>query len=150
MRPDDRVALVMPMSPEAIAAFYAVAHLGAIVVPIFSGFSASAIAARLDDAAVFVVAADDLTRHGRVVPVKATVDEALVPSVRQVVVHRLLGVDAPWSDARDVDWDDLAGAAVECRQILELLTDPWVRDVSTLAYASGRPDSPGRSPDLAA
>ena len=106
----DRVALVMPMSCELVTAYYAIAHLGAVSVPIFSGFSASAIASRLVDAdVVCVVTADGSERRGRFVPVKATVDEAVAaaPSVRHVVVHRHAGADVPWHEGRDVAWADL-------------------------------------------
>ena len=106
----DRVALVMPMSCELVTAYYAIAHLGAVSVPIFSGFSASAIASRLVDAEVVcVVTADGSERRGRFVPVKATVDEAVAaaPSVRHVVVHRHAGADVPWREGRDVAWADL-------------------------------------------
>jgi acetyl-CoA synthetase len=106
----DRVALVMPMSCELVTAYYAIAHLGAVSVPIFSGFSASAIASRLVDAEVVcVVTADGSERRGRFVPVKATVDEAVAaaPSVRHVVVHRHAGADVPWREGRDVAWANL-------------------------------------------
>lgn len=74
----DRVALVLPMGVEAVAALYAAARIGAIAVPIFSGFSAAAIAARFEDCAVSVVIAQDATaRRGRAVPVRETVEEAM-------------------------------------------------------------------------
>jgi acetyl-CoA synthetase len=77
----DRVAVVLPMGVEATAAIYATARIGAIAVPIFSGFSASAIAARFEDCAVKVVIAQDETaRRGRAVAVRATVEEAMVIS----------------------------------------------------------------------
>ena len=58
----DRVALVMPMTPEAVTAFYAVAHLGAIIVLVFSGLSSAAITERLRDSqAVCVITADGAT-----------------------------------------------------------------------------------------
>jgi acetyl-CoA synthetase len=109
--PGDRVALMMPMSVEAIVAFYAIAWSGAVVVPIFSGFSAPAIASRLTDAdAVAVVTVDAATRRGTPVPIKHTVDTALTnaPSVRHVVVHDHLGTDVPWTAGRDVAWADVA------------------------------------------
>ena len=92
--PGDRVALFLPMSPEVAIASHACAHLGAIQVPIFSGFAAPAIAARLQHAeAKVVVTADGSLRRGREVPMKALVDEALAdsPSVEHVVVWRRLG-----------------------------------------------------------
>jgi acetyl-CoA synthetase len=106
----DRVALYLPMSIEAVAAFYAIAKIGAIVVPVFSGFAAPAVAARLGDAgAVAVVTADASRRRGRRVEMKAAVDEALagVPSVRATVVADMAGGDVPMAPGRDHRWDEL-------------------------------------------
>ena len=91
--PGDRVAIFLPMSPEVAIASHACEHLGAVQVPVFSGFAAPAIAARLRHAeAKVVVTADGSLRRGREVPMKALVDEALAesPSVEHVVVWRRL------------------------------------------------------------
>ena len=112
--PGDRVALVMPMSTAAVTAFHAIAWAGAVVVPIFSGFSATAIAARLIDAGVVaVITADATTRRGATVAIKHTVDQALAaaPSIRTVVVHRHIGADIEWTPNRDTAWDDLMESA---------------------------------------
>ncbi len=72
-----------------MTAFYAVAKIGAVVVPIFSGFAANAVAARLTDAgAVAVITADAVPRKGRPVPMKPVVDDAIaeLPAVHTVVV----------------------------------------------------------------
>ncbi len=84
----DRVALVLPMGVEATASMYAIARIGAIAVPIFSGFSAPAIAARFEDCDVkAVIAADTTTRRGKAVPVRATVEDALaIAPVEHVVI----------------------------------------------------------------
>src|SRR5829696_6022018 len=77
VEPGDRVALYMPMCPEVAVASHACAHVGAVQVPIFSGFAAPAIAQRLDasDAKV-VICADGSFRRGRLLPMRETVDEA--------------------------------------------------------------------------
>jgi acetyl-CoA synthetase len=109
----DAVGIYLPMSPQVAIASHACAHVGAVQVPIFSGFAAPAIAARLADAgARAVLTADGSLRRGSVVPMKATLDDALasVPSVEHVVVWRRLGIDTPAS-ARDHDWDELVSAA---------------------------------------
>ena len=87
----DRVAIYMPMSPEAAVASHACAHIGAIQVPIFSGFAAPAIVQRLQDAeAKVVITADYSLRRGTRVPMRETVEEALreSPSVEHVLLWR--------------------------------------------------------------
>ena len=94
----DAVATFLPMSPEAAIASHACAHIGAIQVPIFSGFAGPAVSARLADArAKVVVTADSAYRRGRPVPMKDVLDDALAdaPSVEHVVVWRRAGGDCP-------------------------------------------------------
>src|SRR6059058_5842454 len=106
VRAGDRVALFLPMSPEVAIASHACAHLGAVQVPIFSGFAAPAVAQRLQDSeARVVVTADGSLRRGREVPMKEIVDEAVreSPSVEHVVVWRRLGRDdVPMTPGRDL------------------------------------------------
>ena len=86
------------MSPEAAIASHACAHLGAVQVPIFSGFAGPAVSARLADAAAkLVVTADASYRRGRLVPMKEVLDDALAdaPSVEHVVVWRRAGARLP-------------------------------------------------------
>jgi acetyl-CoA synthetase len=87
--PGDAIAIYLPMIPEAVVACYAVAALGAVLVPLFSGFAPTAIASRLADAqAKAVIVADVTTRRGRTLPLLPKISEALAhcPSVRHVVV----------------------------------------------------------------
>jgi acetyl-CoA synthetase len=109
----DAVAVFLPMAPEAAIASHACAHLGAIQVPIFSGFAAPAVAARLDDSqAKVVLTADGSLRRGRELPMKEVVDEAVEGSaVEHVVVWRRLGRgDVAMRAGRDVFWDELVAA----------------------------------------
>ncbi|HET7826945.1 MAG TPA: AMP-binding protein [Anaeromyxobacter sp.] len=114
----DRVGVFLPMSPESAAALLAIARIGAIVVPCFSGFGAQAVASRLGDCeAKALVTADGFLRRGQVVPTKQLADEAVraSPSVEHVVVVRRLGREVPWTAGRDVAWQDLvAGASDVC------------------------------------
>ena len=72
------------MVPETVAALFAVAKLGAIFLPIFSGYGADAVAIRLEDAgAVALVTADGFTRRGKVVPMKETADAAVAAGRRR-------------------------------------------------------------------
>ena len=102
----DAVGLFLPMMPETVAALFAVAKLGAIFLPIFSGYGPDAVAVRLEDAgAVALITADGFTRRGRVVPMKETADLAVqqVPTVHTVVVvPRLDRADVPMISGRDV------------------------------------------------
>jgi acetyl-CoA synthetase len=107
----DAVGIFLPMSPQVAIASHACAHLGAIQVPIFSGFAPPAIAARLADAkAKAVITADGSLRRGQVVPMKHIVDEALetATTVDHTVVWRRLGLDdVPMTIGRDRFWDEL-------------------------------------------
>jgi len=105
----DRVAIYMPMIPEAIVAMLACARIGAAHSVVFAGFSSEALRSRIDDAqAVLVITADGQNRRGSAMPLKPAVDEAVAqtPSVRNVLVVRRTGSDVEWTD-KDVWWHDL-------------------------------------------
>jgi acetyl-CoA synthetase len=85
----DRVAIFLPMSPDVAVASHAIAHIGAVQVPIFSGFAAPAVAQRLQASeARVVITQTDSSRRGKAVPMLAILDAALreSPSVEHVVV----------------------------------------------------------------
>jgi acetyl-CoA synthetase len=107
----DAVGIFLPMSPQVAIASHACAHLGAVQVPIFSGFAPPAISARLADAkAKALITADGSLRRGHVVPMKEIADEALeaAPTVTHTVVWRRLGLDdIPMTLGRDRSWDEL-------------------------------------------
>jgi acetyl-CoA synthetase len=111
--PGDTVGIFMPMAPETVAATLACAKLGAVYLPIFSGYAADAVATRLQDAeAKVLITADGTTRRGKLVPMKETADEAVSasPTVRHVLVWPRLGrSDLPWNDGRDHRWEDVLG-----------------------------------------
>jgi acetyl-CoA synthetase len=108
--PGDSVGIFLPMAPETVAATLATAKIGAVYLPIFSGYAADAVATRLADAeAKVLLAADGFLRRGQVVQMKEVADAAAdqVPSVKHVVTwRRLLRNDLPWTE-RDVDWEEL-------------------------------------------
>jgi acetyl-CoA synthetase len=100
----DRVALFMPMCPELVVAFFAVIKLGAIILPLFSGYAADAVTMRLNDAdASVIVTADAFWRRGQAVQMKAIADQAAAasPSVRHTIVVPRLGAAAPPAAAPD-------------------------------------------------
>jgi len=113
VQPGDRVALFMPMCPELIAAFFASIKIGAVILPLFSGYGADAVAQRLHDAeATVLITADGVKRRAQVVAMKALADEAVssAPSVRHVVVVGRLGLDVPLVPGRDHRWVTLVDA----------------------------------------
>ena len=87
VEPGDRVAIYMPMCPEVAVASNACAHIGAVQVPIFSGFAAPAVAQRLQDAeAKVVITADRSLRRGKWLDMRSTVAEAVAVTRTQPVV----------------------------------------------------------------
>jgi acetyl-CoA synthetase len=106
----DRVAIYLPMVPEAVVAMLACARIGAPHSVVFGGFSADALAQRILDAdARVVITADGGHRRGSAVALKPAVDEALrrCPDVRSVLVVRRTGQDVAMVEGRDVWWDDV-------------------------------------------
>jgi acetyl-CoA synthetase len=106
----DRVAIYMPMVPEAAIAMLACARIGAIHSVIFGGFSAEALVERVNDAEARVCfTADAGWRRGQEVALKPNVDEALkrCPSVEHCVVLRRTGAKVEMRKGRDVWWDEL-------------------------------------------
>ncbi len=104
----DRVGAYMPMTAEVVVQLLACCKIGAIFIPIFSGYAPSAVAERLADAeAVLLFTADASRRRGRPVPLKGNADAAAaeVPSIRRVVVVRYTDEDIVWHAGRDVAWD---------------------------------------------
>jgi acetyl-CoA synthetase len=107
---DDAVGLFLPMVPETVAALFAIAKVGAVFLPIFSGYGADAVAVRLEDAgAVALITADGFTRRGKVVAMKEIADNAVarVATVHTVVVVSRLGRDVPMAAGRDVTLAEL-------------------------------------------
>jgi len=115
----DRVAVYLPMIPEAVITLLACARIGAIHSVVFGGFSAEALRSRIDDAeAKLVVTADGTYRRGKPSSLKHAVDEALSHegdgtghTVQNVVVVKRNGQDVDWHDGRDHWWADTVGTA---------------------------------------
>ncbi|MRH29449.1 acetate--CoA ligase [Microbacterium sp. SYP-A9085] len=111
----DRVAIYLPMIPEAAIAMLACARVGAIHSVVFGGFSADSLRSRVDDAAArLVITADGGYRKGRVSPLKPAVDMALADrgtgpqeTVEHVVVVKRGGNDIDWTEGRDLWWHDM-------------------------------------------
>ena len=108
----DRVAIYLPMIPEAVVAILACARIGAPHTVVFGGFSADALASRIEDCGVeVVITADGGYRRGKPSGLKPAVDEALTkcPSVHHVLVIKRTGQDTPMTEGRDLWWDEFVG-----------------------------------------
>lgn len=117
----DRVAIYLPLIPEAVIAMLACARIGAPHSVVFGGFSAEALHTRILDAdARVVITADGGYRRGAASALKPTVDEALAKGsgdvVRSVLVVRRTGQDVPWTEGRDVWWHDAVDAASDTHE----------------------------------
>ena len=138
----DAVGIFMPMAPETVAATLACAKLGAIYLPIFSGYAADAVATRLNDAkAKVLLTADGFLRRGQRVPMKEIADQAAQasPSVERVVTWaRLRRTDAPYREPRDVRWEELLGGQPDRFETLPLESEHPL----FLAYTSGTTGRP--------
>ena len=110
----DRVAIYMPMVPEAVVAMLACARLGAMHSVVFGGYSASALRARIEDAeAKVVITTDGQFRRGSAVSLKDAVDESIdgQDCVKNVLVVRRTGIDVNWTEGRDLWWHETVSKA---------------------------------------
>jgi acetyl-CoA synthetase len=110
LKKGDVVGLYMPMAPEIAIGLFAVVKIGAIALPLFSGYGADALSTRLADAeAKAILTADGFHRRGQIVPMKSVADAAIVdvPTLRHVVVLRRLGIEIPWIPGRDHWWHEV-------------------------------------------
>src|SRR5262249_2677311 len=135
----DVVAIYLPMIPETIAATLACGKLGAIYVPVFSGYGIEAVASRLQDAgAKVLITADGYYRRGKVISMKETADGAAnqSPSITHLLVVRRMGTRGgavSWTAGRDIWWhEDLPAASGELDTVITDAADPYM-----LIYTSG-------------
>jgi len=110
LRKGDAIGLFMPMIPEVAVALLATAKIGAVVLPLFSGYGAGAVITRLSDAgAKALFTADGFPRRGHTVNMKTVADEAMAacPSVEHCIVVRRAGIDVRMQTPRDHWYDEL-------------------------------------------
>lgn len=106
----DRVAIYLPMIPELAIAMLACARIGAVHSIVFAGFSATALADRINDSSCKIVITSDGAYRGTMsIPLKAIVDESLenCPSVKNAIVFKRTGEDISFIEGRDIWWHDL-------------------------------------------
>jgi acetyl-CoA synthetase len=108
----DRVAIYLPMIPEAVISMLACARIGAVHMVVFGGFSADALASRITDSgAQVIITADGGYRRGAPSALKPAVDDAVsrTEGVRHVLVVKRTEQDVEWSEDRDLWWHDVVG-----------------------------------------
>jgi acetyl-CoA synthetase len=138
----DRVAIYMPMVPEAAYAMLACTRIGAVHSIVFAGFSPNAIADRINDCdAKVVITADEGRRGGKTVPLKLNVDEALkdnrCPSIKHNIVFQNTRAEVPFNP-QDLWWHELiADCATECAP-----TEMNAEDPLFILYTSGSTGTP--------
>src|SRR5215210_7118343 len=138
----DRVAIYLPMIPEAVIAILACARIGAVHSVVFGGLTAESLRDRINDAqAVAVITADGGYRRGQALPLKRVTDDAIsgCPSIRHCVVVRRVGSEAaPMQEGRDQWWHDLLdGASPRCKP--EAMD---AEDLLFILYTSGTTGQP--------
>jgi acetyl-CoA synthetase len=136
----DAIGLYMPMIPEIVVALLAIARIGGIILPLFSGYGAGAVASRLMDAgAKALFTADGFFRRGKPVAMKPVADEAVqqAPSVKYKIVVKRAGLETQMG-AGDYWWHDLVTSQPTAAEIEETAAE----DVLMIIYTSGTTGRP--------
>ncbi|MCB1213914.1 MAG: acetate--CoA ligase [Deltaproteobacteria bacterium] len=132
----DRVGLYLPMVPEMVVSFFACLKIGAVVIPVFSGFGPEPLAIRLNHAeAKLLITADGSFRRGKKIAIKENADIALskVPSVQHVLVVKRTYKPIPWQANRDLWWDEVLATQSESAETVTTQAE----DPSLILYTSG-------------
>jgi acetyl-CoA synthetase len=137
----DAVGLFMPMVPEIVVALLAIAKIGGIILPLFSGYGAGAVVSRLTDAdAKALITADGAFRRGKPVEMKSVADEAAahIPTLQHMIVVKRTGQAVPMTAGRDHWWQELvAGQPLEAETERTSAEDPLM-----VIYTSGTTGRP--------
>ena len=137
----DRVCLYMPMVPEAIYAMLACTRIGAIHSVVFGGFSPEALRGRINDSECkMVITADEGLRGGKVIPLKANVDEACLetPSIESILVCKVTGNEVGWKEGRDVWYHEVVSEQAPSCEPEEMNAE----DPMFILYTSGSTGTP--------
>ncbi|MCW5876278.1 MAG: AMP-binding protein [Anaerolineales bacterium] len=141
LRMGDAIGIFMPMTPEIVVALLAIAKIGGIILPLFSGYGMEAVASRLaDGGAKALFTADSFPRRGRRVNMKSVVDlaAAQLPQLKHVIVLDHAGLDVPFTQGRDHWWSDLvATQSAEAETERTAAEDPLM-----IIYTSGTTGRP--------
>ncbi len=137
----DVIGLFMPMTPEIVVALLSIARIGGVILPLFSGYGASAVATRLKDAeAKCLFTVDGLFRRGKTVPVKPVADDAVesVSTIVNVIVCGRSGIDIQMLSGRDIWWHDIMPKQSAESEI----TSTDAEDLIMIIYTSGTTGRP--------
>jgi len=141
VKPGDAVGMYMPMIPETVATLIACFKIGAVAVPVFSGFGAQALASRLEDSeAKILFTADGGKRRGKLIDIKKDADEAAthLPGLKHIVVVKHTENKVDWKDGRDV-W---LNEAIKDLKPAETKLDLEAEHPSMYLYTSGTTGKP--------
>jgi len=119
VQPGDRVAIQLPMIPEAVFAMLACARLGAAHSVVFGGFSPGALRSRIDDAqAKLLITSDGQYRRGKPAPMKENTDEAVAgeTTIEKVLVVKRTETEVPWTEGRDLWWHEAVDGQSETHE----------------------------------
>ena len=137
----DAIGLFMPMTPEIVVALLAVAKIGGIILPLFSGYGVSAIVSRMVDAeAKALFASDGAFRRGKAVEMKSIADDAAeqIPTLKHMIVHKRTGQEIHMQAGRDIWWHELIDTQSE-----EAITEATnAEDPLMIIYTSGTTGRP--------
>jgi acetyl-CoA synthetase len=137
----DAVGLFMPMTCEIVVAMLAIAKIGGVILPLFSGYGAGAVSARLLDAdAKALITADGFTRRGSAVDMKKIADQAAeqTPSLEHMIVLERTGLEVNMVTGRDHWWEDLNEAQPETAETEHTEAE----DILMIIYTSGTTGRP--------
>ncbi len=137
----DRVGIYMPMVPEIVIGFLASIKIGAISIPIFSGFGGHALASRLEIAgAKILLTADGSVRRGKTVEIKKEVDKTIdtVSTIEHVIVFKRLGIDVSWKNDRDIWWNEIISNQSEECETMHMDSE----DYAMILFSSGTTGKP--------
>lgn len=137
----DAMGLFMPMTPEIVIALLAIAKIGGVILPLFSGYGAGAVATRLADAgAKALFTADGFYRRGTVVPLKPTADEAAaaVPTVEHLIVLQRAGNEIEMNAGREHWWHELVASQSPVAET----ADTAAEELLMIIYTSGTTGRP--------
>lgn len=140
MKKGDIVTIYMPMIPETVISMLAIAKIGGIFSPVFSGYGADAVATRIQAAnAKYLITADGYYRRGKMIPMKEEADRAVhsCPSIQHVIVINRTSEETPWNVNRDIHWDSITSNNYQVETLQTDADDPFM-----LIYTSGTTGKP--------